>query len=55
MLTILSAYIPEAPVTVTTANENDYVIVDWSDPDFNGSPITSFSIFIRQHDQVTYT
>lgn len=55
VLTVLSAYIPEPPTVVTTANFNDHIIVDWNDPDFNGSPITSYSVFVLQHDGVTYT
>jgi hypothetical protein len=42
VLTVLCAYYPEPPTVVTTANNNDHIIVDWNDPDFNGQPITSY-------------
>lgn len=54
VLTILSAYIPMPPTVVTTANYNDHIIVDWNDPDFNGSPITSYSIYVREHATTTF-
>ena len=55
VLTLLCAYIPLPPVTVTTSNTIDNVNVIWSGPTTNGSPITSYKIFILQNDQLTYT
>jgi hypothetical protein len=42
----LCAFIPEPPGIVTTANENNYVIVEWSDPVTNGYVIHEYKIFI---------
>jgi cellulose 1,4-beta-cellobiosidase len=33
---LLCAYIPDHPATVTTTNTNDQVTVSWSDPVANG-------------------
>jgi len=44
---MLCAYIPEPPSTVTTANSADKVVISWSTPVTNGSPITSYQIFIQ--------
>lgn len=54
-LSILSAYIPEPPVTVSTTNNNDHIIIDWSFPDFNGSPITAYHVYVRESDSITFT
>ena len=48
--------IPSAPETYIIANQ---VIIDWTKPNENGSPITSYRISIRQKDgefteQLTY-
>lgn len=55
MLSLLCAFIPDAPLTVTTANIGPDVQVAWSAAVDNGSPITSFSIFIQQRDLTTFT
>lgn len=46
--------IPAAPVT-TWYKETDEVVVTWVAPDNGGSPITSYSIFIRESDSSTYS
>ena len=54
-ISLLCAYVPDPPVTVTTANSANQVTITWSSPVTNGSPITAFKIFIRQKDGTTYT
>lgn len=54
-ITLLCAFIPEPPATVQTTNFEDKVIVTWSDPVTNGSPITSYRFFIRESDFTTFT
>jgi hypothetical protein len=49
VLTLLAAFKPEAPVSVTTSIANDKVIIAWSEPINNGSPITGYRLFIREH------
>ena len=55
VLSMLCAFKPEPPLTVTTENQNDIVKVVWDDPVANGSPITGFRILVREHDEVTFT
>lgn len=45
-LQLLCAFKPEAPLTVTTTNLNDKVVVDWAEPVSNGSPITAYKVYI---------
>jgi hypothetical protein len=54
VLTLLCAFIPDSPTTITTTNVNDKVSVTWSEPVANGSPITALKIFIRRKD-LTFT
>lgn len=54
MLTLLSAYIPEPPVTVTTANSNEQITVAWSEPITNGSPITSYSVYVQATNEGSF-
>ena len=50
ILTLLCAFVPDSPTTITTANVNDKVSVSWNEPVTNGSPITAYKIFIRRKD-----
>lgn len=43
---------PDSPATTF---HFDHVTIDWYAPDNAGSPITSYTIFIRTSDMVTYT
>ncbi len=54
VLTLLCAFIPDSPTTITTANANDKVSVTWNDPVTNGSPIIGYKILIKQKD-LTFT
>jgi len=45
-VTLLAAFKPEAPVTVTTANLLNKIVLQWSMPTTNGSPITGYEIYI---------
>ncbi len=49
-ISLLCAYKPDPPLTVTTANSNNQVTITWTTPVTNGSPITSFKIYIRNID-----
>jgi len=40
--------VPDSPTLITTANANDKVLVSWSEPVTNGSPITAYKILIRR-------
>ena len=31
------------------------MIIDWTDPVDNGSPITGYKIYIKEHGSTTYT
>jgi len=50
VLTLLCAFIPDSPTTITTANANDKVSVSWNEPVSNGSPIIAYKILIKQKD-----
>lgn len=52
-VSILCATHPEKPAAPTTTVVNDYVIFDWDAPVDNGTPITSYNVYIRQSD-LTY-
>jgi hypothetical protein len=54
-VSLLCAFIPDPPLTVTTTNSNELVTIDWSEPVNNGSPITAYRIFIRESDEATFT
>jgi hypothetical protein len=54
-LTLLCAFIPDPPLTVSTTNLNDMVVFDWIEPVTNGSPITAYRVYIRESDQSIYT
>jgi hypothetical protein len=46
-LTLLCAFIADPPVIVLTVNSFDQVLVLWSEPVTNGSPITAYKIYLR--------
>lgn len=54
---ILCATIPEVPTDITTSiNETrDVVTVSWVLPTANGSPITTFKVFIKEMNTDVYT
>jgi len=54
-ITLLCAFKPDAPITIVTTNTADKVMISWSSPVTNGSPITSYKIFIQQHSSMTFT
>jgi hypothetical protein len=47
---ILCATSPEKPNTPSTTVVTDYVVFNWDAPVDNGSPITSYHVFIRKAD-----
>jgi hypothetical protein len=55
VIILLCAFIAEPPVTVTTANVNELVTISWSEPVSNGSPITSYRIYVQEHGSTTFT
>jgi large repetitive protein len=54
-VTLLCAFKPDAPLTVTTSISNSDVIVSWSNPVDNGSPITGYQVYVVQHNSAIYT
>jgi large repetitive protein len=50
VVTLLCAFVPAAPSEPTTTVIGNNVIINWSAPSSNGSPITSYRIKIRKHD-----
>ena len=52
---ILAAQAPSAPLTPTTTISGSNVIVNWSAPTNNGSPILGYLILIRQSDLTTFS
>lgn len=53
-LTLLCAYIPETPVSVTTALEGNQIKIEWALPSDNGSPITAYKVFVQVANTDTY-
>jgi hypothetical protein len=54
-LTILFAIAPDAPTLVNTTNSGTQVIIEWSEPESNGSPITEYKVFIQEHNSDNFT
>ena len=57
-LSLLCAYIPEVPTSVTTEIESTSATemkVSWSLASANGSPITSFRVFVKEIGTETFT
>lgn len=46
-ITILHALIPDIPSTPLSTNSGQDVVISWSEPEDNGSAITSYTIVIR--------
>lgn len=47
ILELYCAFKPEPPTTLVTSNSNDVVVLTWNEPITNGSPITSYEVFVR--------
>jgi hypothetical protein len=54
-LSLLAAYIPEVPTSVTTEIDGSQVKVLWTLPSDNGSPITAYKVYIQEVGTTTYT
>jgi hypothetical protein len=54
-ITVLCAFKPDPPLIVTTTNTANQVAVAWAAPITNGSPITEYQIFIKEHGSSTFT
>jgi hypothetical protein len=52
---ILAAQLPDQPSAPTTAIDGDNVVITWALTDYRGSPITSYTIKIRESDELTFT
>jgi hypothetical protein len=50
VVSILCATVPAKPTAPTTTVINGDVIVTWPQPDSNGTPITAYTIFLKQFD-----
>lgn len=55
VLTVTAAIVPETPDAPITQWTVDAVNIYWTEPETNGAAITSYTIEIRQSDQVTYS
>jgi hypothetical protein len=51
---VLAAQIPDAPAAPSTAVQDSSVLVDWSAPNEQGSPIIGYQIWIRKSDGTTF-
>lgn len=49
-LTLICATVPLAPSAPTTTTVNEVVVVDWTAPSDQGTPITAYKVYIRQLD-----
>ena len=50
IISILAAQAPTQPTAPTTTISGNSVLIDWVQPNQNGSPITSYFVFIQQND-----
>ena len=46
VLTLLAAFKPDQPAAPTTTTINNQVLVEWTEPITNGSPITGYKVYI---------
>jgi hypothetical protein len=51
----LHAIPPITPSAPTLINDDTSVIIDWVAPNSNGAPITSYTILIRESDELSFT
>jgi hypothetical protein len=51
-VSILAASNPAQPAAPTTQVSGLNVVIDWTAPNDNGSPITSYKVFIRQSNLI---
>lgn len=54
-VSVLAAAIPATPSPPVTEISGSWVIIRWSEPSINGSPIQSYTISIRESNGSTYT
>jgi len=54
-ITLLAAYIPEVPTSVSTEMVGDQVKVSWTVASDNGSPITEIKLFFKEIGSGAYT
>lgn len=54
-VSILAAQIPDQPEAPTTSISGDSVVVSWQLPDNRGSPITAYTVRVRESDSLTFT
>ena len=52
VLSVLCATIPDVPTQPTSTNVNNLVVLDWQAPAANGLEITSYTILIRNGDNL---
>lgn len=53
--TLAVGFKPSQPEAPTTSNVADQVLVQWTAPNENGSPITGYRIELRQNDMTTFS
>ena len=53
-ITLLCAFKPEPPTSVSTSISTNITTISWSEPVSNGSPITGYKIYIIQHSTGLY-
>jgi hypothetical protein len=54
-ITLLCAFVPEPPISVSTTNSNNKVAVSWSEPVSNGSPITAYKVLVKEKSSGLFT
>jgi hypothetical protein len=54
-ISFLHAIPPATPSAPTLVNDDTSVIIDWVAPNSNGAEITSYTILLRESDDVTFT
>jgi hypothetical protein len=54
-VTILASQVPAQPDAPVTTWSPDDVIFTWTAPDDGGSPITGYTVSIKQSDDSTYS
>ena len=54
-ITLLCAFKPDPPTTLSTTNTDEFVTISWNDPIANGSPVTAYRVFIEEKDTGVFT
>lgn len=54
-LSLLAAYRPDSPATLSSENNGENVKIEWGTVFANGSPVTEIKIYVQHTDKTDYS